>query len=147
MKKQIVGILSAIFLGLIIVVSIVVGSGGAAPPPVGPPAPPAPPAGPTSEGNSLPSGFWPYSGYHYSGYVVGIDYQSRTFLYDIGGQVVSIKTDDEDIFFRIEKRHGQEEASSFKDLKLNQLVWLRGVEIRPGWVVLKIQLSDWIKQK
>jgi len=147
MLKKILGVLSAIFLIVFLGLLIATGAGGAMPPPGPPPEPPPllPPGGLISESSNLPSGFYPYAGYHYSGYVVEIDYPSRTFLYDSGGQVVSVRTDADDIFFRIEKVHGREEVCAFEDLKINQLVWLKGVEIKPGWVVLKIQLSDWIK--
>lgn len=144
MKKQILLVGVAVLIGALIAVGTGwAGGPGGGPPGNGQPAPPGPVS--ASERSNLPSGFYPYQGYHYSGYVVGIDQKNKSFLYDIGGGIETVKTDSQTVFFRLEERHGREQPQSFGDLKLNQLVWLRGVEDETGKVVLKIQLSNWIR--
>ncbi len=148
MKK----VLGVIGITLVIGVLITIGVGGAAPPPGGPPIPPAPPAGPpvTDRGGMLPTGFFPYSGYHYSGYVVGINKVNGTFSLYLGRlsnyeraasvETQIVQTDASTIFYR-RTANGplRTEFFKFDDLRLFQLVGLVAAE-KNGEVFLKVEI-------
>jgi len=140
-------ILSAIGITLVVSLLIAVGVGGAAPPPGGPP-PPGPATG--DQGGMLPTGFFPYSGYHYSGYIVGINKADRTFSLYLGRlsnyeraasiETQPVQTDTSTIFYR-RTANGplQTEFLKFDDLRLFQLVGLAAAE-KNGEVFLKIEI-------
>lgn len=147
MKKIIATVAST----LLVLFLIALGSGWA-PVPSGPP--PGPPRPASDRGGAPPTGFYPYFGYHYSGYVVGINPENKTFSYYLGRiqsygkdlemdkkETFLIEVDDDTIFFELSPQNGQAESRTFSNLRVGQLVWLKGIE-KNGGVVLKIQLSS-----